>query len=630
MRVYYVQMLFNAMFSRYDFINITQEDVENLFLQLPKYLVQYVKYALDEHLLTPVFTSNFDSVIQECQKNKNVCLCGPKGCGKTFTLVVMFLLCYKKGNRCLFLTPKSMINDVATKRYLNETVREFITDTAIQKQIQDEVKSGNISEAVGYTLMYISLKMEEGKGDREVFVFVDLSKISSNKPVDLISALLTFNDEYRIILSISSGAEGSGGMKDTEMITFREIYNKFITPFQFVSIKAFTEEEATKFLQKKNSSLKLDQVKHLSGTNPLLLSQIRKNPHTSVNSYKSALKNFVEMALINELGNVSKEIKTLKDYFMQKKMLECRKFAYYAIREDVLTIEEQKSYQLTFLHDCNLTVLEDGHLVKVLEDEEEASEGIMEEATAKDQVISQSQGVPQILRWNFPIAGEMFIDILTEFVATETDDQVARVCKKVPSFAGFWYEALFFQHHQKRKSEILIHYSRPSDGDSEKTSDLKLSISDTASLDLLDSKLERGILYEMRVCYPIIDAVGLLDDDDRKPWLVFIQVSLAEYVNHRSLCDLFHRAPKYSEVPGNISIFTHFKRLYNIKTNDNVLLVYVSPKEKKASLLPKLKEEIKQLSTKSLRECVHRAVLSEQSTFHKFYETKDYFSQYNP
>ena len=612
-------MLFNAMFSRYDFINITQEDVENLFSQLPKYLVQYVIYAINQDQETPVFTSNFNSVIQECQKHERICLSGPKGCGKTFTLVATFLLCFKNSKTCLFLTPNSMTKSVATEEYFNETVEKFITDTKTKECIQNQVKSDNMPKAVEYMLKYLS---EEGE---EVLVFVDLSKMSSNKPTKLISALLTFKHEYRILLAISSGAEVCEGMDDTETNTFYENFNEFVGHFHFVPIKAFTEEEATKFLQKRDSPLKLDQVKHLSGTNPLLLSQIRHHPDISVHSYKTMLGRFVRMTL----GNVSKEIQSLKDYFMQNEMLECRDFAYYAIREDVLTIKEQQSYKQTFLHNHNLTVLEDGHLVKVLEDEEEASEDIKEEATAKDQVISQSQGVPQILRWNFPIAGEIFIGILTDFVTTKTDDQVATVCKKVPSFAGFWYEALFFQHHQERKSEILIHYRRQSDGDSEKTSDLKLSISNTASLDLLHSTLEPGILYEMRASYPIIDAVGCLDGDDGKRWLVFIQVSLAEYVKHRSLCDLFHRAPKYSDVPGNISIFTHFKRLYNIKTNDNVLLVYVSPKEKKASLLPKLKEEIEQLSTKSLRECVHRAVLSEQSTFHKFYQTKHYFLRYN-
>ena len=51
-------------------------------------------------------------------------------------------------------------------------------------------------------------------------------------------------------------------------------------------------------------------------------------------------------------------------------MLKCRRFAYYASREDMLTTEETKQYNETLLCKHQLTILEDGQLEQVLEDEE--------------------------------------------------------------------------------------------------------------------------------------------------------------------------------------------------------------------------------------------------------------------
>ena len=45
--------------------------------------------------------------------------------------------------------------------------------------------------------------------------------------------------------------------------------------------------------------------------------------------------------------------------------------------------------------------------------------------------------------------------------------------------------------------------------------------------------LKRGIIYEMKAYYPTIDGVGYLKDGCNEWWLVFIQVSLSRYVDHK-------------------------------------------------------------------------------------------------
>ena len=48
----------------------------------------------------------------------------------------------------------------------------------------------------------------------------------------------------------------------------------------------FTDDEASKYIAKKNLQLMLNQVRHISGTNPLLPSLIRRN-FKKINKYQS-------------------------------------------------------------------------------------------------------------------------------------------------------------------------------------------------------------------------------------------------------------------------------------------------------------------------------------------------------
>ena len=100
----------------------------------------------------------------------------------------------------------------------------------------------------------------------------------------------------------------------------------------------------------------------------------------------------------------------------------------FATREDPLTSQELKEYQKTWLHRQNVTVVELCTL-----------DGINEYYDTDDKTETS------IVRWNFPIMGEIFIDVLTKFVTKQTDDEVKQACQKVRGFAGFWYEHLFFQ-----------------------------------------------------------------------------------------------------------------------------------------------------------------------------------------
>ena len=145
------------------------------------------------------------------------------------------------------------------------------------------------------------------------------------------------------------------------------------------------------------------------------------------------VKSFVSQNLSKSLPFLKKNVDTLEEYFLLQDMLDCRQAAYFATREDPLTSQELKEYQKTWLHRQNVTVVELCTLVPVLKD------GISECYDTDDKTETS------IVRWNFPIMGEIFIDVLTKFVTKQTDNEVKQACQKVTGFAGFWYKHLFFK-----------------------------------------------------------------------------------------------------------------------------------------------------------------------------------------
>ena len=152
------------------------------------------------------------------------------------------------------------------------------------------------------------------------------------------------------------------------------------------------------------------------------------------------------------------------------------------------------------------------------------------------------------------------------------------------------------------------------------------------SLNSPPSQLLPSRLYELRSHHPIVDSVGRLQDTEKNYWLVFIQVSLQAYEDHRKMCDMFHKPPSKRHVPqelkddkGNMSLYSFYRTLFNIKYEEkaNVMLLYVSPEEtaeKSKIILPTLQQSIKEL--RFINQKLHVAVLSARSSF--FHVMKDF------
>ena len=118
------------------------------------------------------------------------------------------------------------------------------------------------------------------------------------------------------------------------------------------------------------------------------------------------------------------------------------------------------------------------------------------------------------LRWNFPAMRKIYIDFLDKFLKDFTLDKVMLMCRKEPSFRGFWYESEFFNHYGSATS-LIVEYITPK-AKKERSTSLSLQISKVITLDETETQLKTGYLYEMRARYPIIDAVGYLKDNSSK------------------------------------------------------------------------------------------------------------------
>lgn len=71
-------------------------------------------------------------------------------------------------------------------------------------------------------------------------------------------------------------------------------------------------------------------------------------------------------------------------------------------------------------------------------------------------------------------------------------------------------------------------------GKGENPKALTFLVENVSNLSGYRAKLVTGVLYELRPCHPTIDSAGVLEEQSRKKWLVFVQTSLSSYAKHGS------------------------------------------------------------------------------------------------
>ena len=570
------------------------------------------------------YTKNFQKLKEAITQRNRVHIIGPKGCGKTFLSIVMYAILHKENLDCLYLNANSFKFHNACIDYFTDFLLKHSNNCGFTEEIKRLLHTEkDFARGVGKLVFEFTKK-------ELLYLFVDVSYFKSESFVSLENVLNLVLEcgimGSKAILSVSSGARGVDSTNVKLNNTFANILKNSFP----VEITGFTESEAEQYVSMRNCSLTYTEIKDISGTNPYLLSYVGVTD--DYGQYNGTVKHLVHTFLTNNLAELKGKSDSLAEYLKSRDVLKSRKFAYYACRGDALDDDEVTEYKSTWLHMNYLTVLKVVPEVKteVLEDQPDETNAESEE---KEQVEGDTGPTNTILRWNFPTMGKVFLDIITDFVTTSSKELVEDVCKKEPSFAGFWFEALFFHHHKQTSASLTVEYVfKNTDGTNKQMKQVKFFIASMMTLDSITSKFDPKSLYELRRQHPIVDSVGYLQDEFNRFWLVFIQVSLQAYKDHRKMCDLFHKPPSRKNTPRelinkrNMSLYSYYRRLCGIQyqENANIMLLYVSPMEinnvDPTNVLPSLQESINKL--KKVKQEIHVAILSKHSTFYSEHKEK--------
>ena len=182
--------------------------------------------------------------------------------------------------------------------------------------------------------------VEEFVKHKKLYLFVDLSHIQSLSH-DRLSAFMPFlfMKKLKLVYAVSSGAVYAD-LQDSQQ---NEQFEKFMSSGYLITFKCFTEEEAKKYVSRSSvKGVTFDAIKHISGTNPYLLSHLASN--FSVAMFESKVNVLVERFLADNIGLKDKSQSVVR--FMKKQGIETsRKFIYYAYRGDTLTTREVDEYE---------------------------------------------------------------------------------------------------------------------------------------------------------------------------------------------------------------------------------------------------------------------------------------------
>lgn len=599
-------------------VSFIGEFSENDFKDIPKcvplVVLAYISVTTAKYLdlNDGIYTSDFKELMNRYHEDRDVVIKGPSGCGKTYALVSLFAICVMKQIPCVLFSSISFGTD-------NPDISSYYKYH--MDQISGEISTNQHSHTENDVL--ISL----GNESKQFIVFLDFSKFHSDdsdgakRLVQAASGLAIFG--HKLVVSVSSGVEISDAYNASGLRNF--LSRKSFLKLEF---KGFTYTEALTFVKGRNcKNITLKSIQYFCGTNPFLLSQIDGKSQQSVACIKGIVKEIVKNYFTKHVKGLTKDGDTLESYFMREEMLRCSEFVNDASMEVTLTGDRIRKFEDTFLFKHRLAILDYRETrSKVQEDEDFAASTTQVTAASEQQLPAASEprkNVNPVLKWNFPIVAEIYKDVINNFIKRNTDQSLKEMCAKVSTFAGYWYECLYFSKIQETKS-IKVSY-RTMKNDSNAPDELELKFDYSEDIKGYEDALTQGVLYETKAYYPIIDGVGYLKDQRGKLWLVFIQISLSKYEKHRSLCDLFRYT---THVYKNWSLYTYYRWLYKIPHDFKyTLLLYVSPQENSnGDLLPKLKGEISGLTNNHLKQYLNYAVLSSQSLFHN--NVKDYFPNY--
>ena len=319
---------------------------------------------------------------------------------------------------------------------------------------------------------------------------LELGSVSKDMEDSLIDTIAHFR---LIVVSQSSGAcnfvSGSGrGGRILELIK-RDFFDIDFVPFTQQEFELFKKT----VVSTRQKLLSQEETVRLTNYNPLLLSLITSLPFQKPNGAINKIKTVIRGAV----ADISCSLKANKFDRISESLPKSMDMLIKAANGVKLTENEYGEYLQTWIHAEHITF------------------------------ISKHYKRGYLLEMNFPTCYRELLKMLHRHKNEEN------VRKHSHIIDGAYFEDDFCS----QVKTLNVIYSKKEEGMSARLDLKAITFSFTASVSLtFGSPLKavaEGILYQLRPCHPVIDAVAYVKVK-KIQWLLLIQVSLSAYDKHRS------------------------------------------------------------------------------------------------
>jgi len=282
--------------------------------ETPNFVVDYInissKAVLASHHV--LITKDISNIKKKINQHEDIVLHSPKGCGKSFATATLFVK-LQQSHPCLYVGPN-------TRKYFSTFISEYNNVVTMDSEQMQNLSCGVIELISSFARK------------KDVYLFIGCGQFSGQKEscTKFLMALLTLgtqNNCIHKIISVSSGVS----------MNYSDILIKTIDYFEPLSLKGFTELEATKYIQTINEGhgLTFDKIQEISGTNPLLLSQFNKDLRLS--EYRDRVEAEVKKFLASNLSLTRGDANSVASFLDKSSHDTCTTFIYYAYRGDELS-----------------------------------------------------------------------------------------------------------------------------------------------------------------------------------------------------------------------------------------------------------------------------------------------------
>ena len=462
---------------RYTTVEISYESYAHAAFDIINFPSKFILSQLFED-----FWMNVYNALSGQSNKKRFALMGPKGVGKSTFLVVLWCELLKKNFSIILTSDKAAMshNTSPVKKY----TKEMVKDDKNLLAIVEDMKSPQ--DYVNFLHEYIAQYCETKS--KQVVLLLDVCHFNENNQA-VISNLLQLVHSHTRLISIVAFSSGIGSQVSARVDQYlQSAIQCFLLSgdTQCIHLQHYTKAEAELALNLNETTLKVEDIEHITSYNPLLLSLTKSCG--DINELRRRV-NYIVKAFLD--SNFVDEYSFLPQLYYQS--LENSVWFFYVAQSGIeMNIEEE------------LEVFEQSWIAK---------QNIC-------YILSKCNNTFTI-KLNFPTLPN----------ALQSDLSLRlKEGNKMPlnEIKGYLFENAFFEYLQQSPQVIEIFTSKSD-------AIIRFNVSSTYhSKEKVLQGLNDSVIYRLRHLHPAIDGVGILYDTHGTKWLVFLQLSISRYQTHRS------------------------------------------------------------------------------------------------